>query len=390
MTHRLHQRILRAAHDLLFKSVHSRMLICNTCWEDPRIDRQLMRLDKGSRVVTLTSAGCNSLDYLLDKPAAIHAVDVNLRQNALLELKLALIEGGEFEDLFDMFGRGAHERFAHIYQRVRPRLSEPAAAFWDDKISYFDARSRRRSFYYRGGAGTVAWGATRYLLRKPALKEALRALFDAQSLDEQRWIYANIEPAIWGKFITWAIRHPLTLALLGVPRSQIRLVNEQYPGGMANYVRDKLRNVFTNVHVRDNYFWRVYLTGSYTPECCPNYLKAENYAALRERAPALKIHTNSLSRVLRHQPGPYTHFVLLDHQDWLARHDPRALEDEWRLIIRNSRPGSRVLMRSALQHLDFLPSFVRRAVRFLPELTQPLHLEDRVGTYGSVHLADVL
>ena len=38
----------------------------------------------------LTSAGCNALDYLLDGPAEIHAVDVNFRQNALLELKAAV------------------------------------------------------------------------------------------------------------------------------------------------------------------------------------------------------------------------------------------------------------------------------------------------------------
>jgi len=35
----------------------------------------------------LTSAGCNVLEYLLDSPAEIHAVDVNPRQNALLHLQ---------------------------------------------------------------------------------------------------------------------------------------------------------------------------------------------------------------------------------------------------------------------------------------------------------------
>jgi hypothetical protein len=40
-------------------------------------------------VVMITSAGCNALDYVLDLPAEIHAVDVNSRQNALLQLKLS-------------------------------------------------------------------------------------------------------------------------------------------------------------------------------------------------------------------------------------------------------------------------------------------------------------
>jgi S-adenosylmethionine-diacylglycerol 3-amino-3-carboxypropyl transferase len=107
MVNRFRRKISHTAHDLLFKTVHSRSLIYNTSWEDPRIDRQLLELEPQSRVVMLTSAGCNTLDYLLDSPQEIHAIDVNPRQNALLQLKLALIERGEFNDLFAMFGHGS-------------------------------------------------------------------------------------------------------------------------------------------------------------------------------------------------------------------------------------------------------------------------------------------
>src|SRR5262245_58858156 len=93
-------RVLKATEDLIFHHVHGGQLIYNTSWEDPRIDRQLLKLDSTSRVVVITSAGCNVLDYLLDDPAEIHAVDVNYRQNALLELKLAMIRRQSFSDLF--------------------------------------------------------------------------------------------------------------------------------------------------------------------------------------------------------------------------------------------------------------------------------------------------
>ncbi len=108
---------------MLFKTVHRRYLIYNMCWEDPRIDRQLLGLDGSSKLVVLTSAGCNALDYLLDGPAEIHAVDVNPRQNALLQLKLALIERGDFDDLEQMFRRGAHPRFRALVPGRAPTLA---------------------------------------------------------------------------------------------------------------------------------------------------------------------------------------------------------------------------------------------------------------------------
>jgi S-adenosylmethionine-diacylglycerol 3-amino-3-carboxypropyl transferase len=41
------------------------------------------------KLLVITSAGCNFLDYALTGPRRILAVDANPRQNALLELKFA-------------------------------------------------------------------------------------------------------------------------------------------------------------------------------------------------------------------------------------------------------------------------------------------------------------
>jgi len=385
----LKQKVLHSTHDLLFKTVHGRSLIYNTSWEDPRIDRQLLGLTADSRVVMLTSAGCNALDYLLDSPAEIHAVDVNPRQNALLQLKLALIERGEFADLFAMFGTGSHRAFRDIYAQVRLRLTPEAQTFWDSKIVYFSQQSKKQSFYYYGTSGVIAWLLSRYLSKNPVLCSEILNLLEARTLQEQREIYGRIEPLIWGRFISWVVRQPLTLAMLGVPRPQIRLINEQFPGGVLGYISAKLRHVATDVLMHDNYFWRVYMTGSYTNNCCPNYLKQENFELLRRGVPRVHVHNASVTEFLRHNPGQYTHFVLLDHQDWLAQHDPVALAEEWSLILANSAVGSRILMRSAGQHVDFLPPQAKTALRFFPERTAALHLQDRVGTYGSLHFAEV-
>jgi S-adenosylmethionine-diacylglycerol 3-amino-3-carboxypropyl transferase len=98
----------------------------------------------------------------------------------------------------------------------------------------------------------------------------------------------------------------------------------------------------------------------------------------------------SLTKFLADNPGEYTHFVLLDHQNWLAHRAAEALEQERRQILSNSRQGTKILTRSASSVLTFLPGFVRDALRFFPERTTRLHLRDRVGTYASTHLAEVV
>lgn len=384
-------RLLKATEDLVFHHVHGGQLIYNTSWEDPRIDRRLLKLDDASRVVMITSAGCNALDYLLDGPAEIHAVDVNFRQNALLELKLAMIRRGEFGDLFEMFGIGSHSAYKTVYRSVQRDLPDFARRFWDGRMNFFDPGGLKKSFYYHGTAGSAAWMLGVALFKsKPNIKNFALCLLDADSIEQQREVYALLEPKIWGDLSNWLIRQRLVMTLLGVPRPQVKLIDDHYPGGLGSYIKDKLRHVMSELPAAENYFWRVYLTGSYTMSCCPNYLRAQNQCMLASLSPRLHTHTSTISEFLKAHPGAYTHFVLLDHQDWLAWHNPKALREEWELLLANSRPGTKILMRSAGLELDFVPADILARLRFYPELTGPLHQLDRVGTYGSLSFAEVL
>ena len=376
------------AYDAWFRHVHGTRLIYNTCWEDPRADRALLQVASGDRIAMITSAGCNALDYLLDDPAEIHCVDLNSRQNALLELKLAALATLDHDDLFALFGEGRHAGFEQLYRdRLRPRLRQATAQFWDRHRHWFNGRGRG-SFYFCGASGDIAW-MLRALLRlaRPALHRDLLRLFEAPDLATQRSRYAEIEPRLFGPGMRALVRQPATLALAGVPRAQRDLITQQYPGGVSAYVQDKVRWLMTEVPVAENYFWRLYLHGAYTRQCCPNYLRRENLECLRERLDRVQVHTSSFSTFLEGHAGALTHFVLLDHQDWLWVNDVPGLEQEWRMILQRSAPGARVLLRSAAMQISFLPEFAQAALR--AQDSEGWHLRDRVGTYGSVMLAEV-
>ncbi len=382
--------MFKVATEDFFNLIHGNRLIYNTCWEDPRIDRRLLQLNSASNIVVITSAGCNVLDYLMDCPGEIQAVDVNYRQNALLELKMAVFAKGEFNDLFAMFGRGGSERYREIYRSVRDLLSPAAQGFWDQKIAYFSGRGLRKSFYWRGAAGDFAWLFRLFLFSKGNNGQGtLDALLNSTTLEAQTHHYQSLEKRLWSKPVSWLIRQPWCMAMVGVPKAQISLLDQAHPQGLTGFVQEKLRQVMTRVPISDNYFWRVYLTGSYTPECCPNYLKSENFQHLKANIAKVKLHSCTITDFLKRHPGIYSHFILLDHQDWLAWHRPQDLAEEWQYIFRSSRPGTKILMRSAGFGLDFLPAEVRSRLRFYPDRTEPRHAQDRVGTYGSLHFGEI-
>ncbi|MEN0005524.1 MAG: BtaA family protein [Bacteroidota bacterium] len=375
--------------DWVFKKVHTSNLVYNTCWEDPRCDRELMEFDSDSSIVMITSAGCNALDYLLDHPRQINCIDMNPRQNALLHLKLAAIKHNSFEDLFHLFGQGVHPNIKEYYQRLRPSLPAFAAEYWDTRLNFFNGKGLRKSFYYYGTSGTFALLVKQYVKSLGNVNQKIQQLFEAKDLEEQRAIYFEIEERILNKLVAWVMNRHVTLTLLGVPRSQRELVLEKYQKGVMGFIKACFRQVFTELSLKDNYFWHVYLKGAYTKDCAPNYLLEKHQADLRANAARINIHTTTISQFLKEHPGNYSHFILLDHQDWLAANNIPALEEEWELILKNSRPGTRILLRSAAERVDFFPDFVLDALDFEQEVTAATHKRDRVGTYASVYMGTV-
>lgn len=380
---------LNPVRDWLFRQVHAKNLVYNTCWEDPRCDRQLLDLKGDSEIVMITSAGCNALDYLIDQPASINCIDVNPRQNALLQLKLATLREAKYKDLFRLFGEGVHDGMEDLYrEKLRSCLPGYARSFWDKNLNYFNGKGVRQSFYHYSTSGTFAWMTNHYLRARRAYQHVC-ALFEAESLEQQATLYYQVEKRLFNSVLEWMVNRHLAMCLVGVPRSQQQLFRRQYERGALGFIQESLRKVFTRQSLRDNYFWRLYLQGCYSQECCPSYLQSDNFTPLRQGSNRIQTYTSTISDFLKANPKDYTHYVLLDHQDWLADNNRAALNEEWQLILSNSRPGTRILLRSAAEKINFFPDFVLDRVHFEQEKTQVIHQQDRVGTYASVYLGIV-
>ncbi|WP_445666000.1 DUF3419 family protein [Fodinibius sp. AD559] len=382
--------ILQQLQRHLFDTITSSNLVYNTCWEDPRIDRALLNLNSKSNILMLTSAGDNALDYLLDDVKHIQCVDINPTQNALLELKKAFFENENYALLWDFFGGGKKSGAELIYrQQLRTLLPKKAQQFWDQNIHDFNPDSKNDSFYFSGTSGKVARTVYNQIQRK-GLTAAVENLLSAKSLEEQAYYFHEIEPQLWNPFSEWLLGRHATMTMLGVPPSQRKMIEQQYKDGLLEFIRQSLQKVFTELPMTDNYFWHVYLTGHYSSDCCPNYLLEKHFQTLRERIHRIETQTFSLLQALQKSNKTYSHFVLLDHQDWMAFTQPDQLANQWRQILDHAQSGARILFRSAMPEPDFLPGFVFDNISFHPELTEPLHRIDRVGTYESTYLATVL
>lgn len=388
-----------------FRFVHSNNLVYNTCWEDPRLDREALALTDTDRLMMITSAGCNALDYLLDTPKEICAVDMNPRQNALLELKIAAIRKLDYENFFQIFGAGRHSDFINIYyNQLRDELPDPYRKIWDKNLDYFTGGRIRKSFYYRGSSGLLARMICGYLDVREIRNHTL-CLFESINLADQSQIYYNyLKPLFWNRTIKSLFGWDVVLSMAGVPRAQRLQLEKQYKGGISKFIEDQMDAVFAKIPLHDNYFYWLYLMGRYTQSRCPEYLKRENFERLKGGLiDRISTHTSKISDFLENSSDRFSRFVLLDHMDWLSFHGKDELKREWQGIYDKSTDTSRILWRSGGLRTPFVDSVriktqkkskskqerLGNLLHYHQAWANTLHQKDRVHTYGSFFIADL-
>lgn len=385
----------------IFKMVHGRNLVYNTCWEDPRLDKEVLELGPEDNLLVITSAGCNALSYALTGLNHVYAVDMNYRQNALLELKIAGIKNLDYDTFFHLFGLGWLPHVRQVYQEnLRDALSPPSQKYWDKRIKkYFG--NRRRSFYFRGTSGAVARYTNLYADWVKRIRPQMHELFEAKTLEEQRDIWVKkLKPRIWSRPVRFIFNRDTTLSMLGVPRAQRVQIEKQYPGGVVKHIEDCLDAVFGTLPIQDNYFWRVYVYSAYTSDCCPEYLQRENFEKLKAGlVDRISVHTTTVEGFLRENDVKISRFVLLDHMDWLSQHQYDALVSEWDAIIARAADHTRIIWRSGGLRTDFIDTVpigpdgckgkLGDLLKMHPEKAAELHKLDRVHTYGGFYIADL-
>ena len=344
--------------------------------QDPRMDHRVFNLTDKDHVITIASAGCNALDYIIEG-SMVTAVDFNLCQIALTELKKVAIIQLEFEAFFEIFSKSNMELLKEVYPtKLRPLLSKPSAEFWDEGVNTI------KSFMYSGTSGNMSYvlfrvlfpifglGFIRNELEKGTTSETLQKMVsnNSYSIRAIAWLMDNI-----------MLRGGCCLA--GVPERQMALGLHR-PNNLAMVIE---RVFFKTDLVKDNYFYSGYILGYYKPDNCPRYLRREHFAAMKKHLKdgKLKLVHGTMLEAIDNSTVPITVASLLDHMDWMP---DRMINEEMTHLFRKMDPvNGKIFWRTFADNVHAAPLSWLNSVPVNDD-------DDRVGMYWTTwisHIKDV-
>ena len=373
--------------------------VYNQIWEDPRVDVQALQLDENSRVLTISSGGCNALNYLLENPESVTAVDLNRHHIYLLNLKLAALKHlPDHESFFAFFGTGRGPNTGADYLRyIAPHLDRETRRFWESNTFLGSVIYGDRITFFRD-AGLYDHSRNGYFLRffhwlSHRLGCRPEEILKAKTMDEQATTYLKqIDPFFNSALIKFVGKLPVTMFGLGIPPQQYEELKQDLEHGrtVIDIYRDRVRRLACDFPIDDNYFaWQAFARKYDTDHrrAIPDYLKEEHFETLVERENRVQTVVGSATDEITNNPrGTFNRFVFLDAQDWM---DAATMTELWSAIAEKAEPGSRIIFRTAGAASPIetnLPEELSKRFVYEKELSQNLFKQDRASIYGGFHL----
>jgi S-adenosylmethionine-diacylglycerol 3-amino-3-carboxypropyl transferase len=262
---------------------------------------------------------------------------MQVTQNYLLELKIAVIRTLPYDVFWNMFGIGTYVFFKDIYSALlQPLLSYGARRFWDVRQFYFDP--------VYGGLYNNASAPVRFCntICKNLWPNGYDAFLQEQcvNVEDQLAVCSDPELRRVVEAYGWVHRHTRWLPCVAVIESQWQ---DNDPAAVL--INGITRRAMVPRSFCIDYVTRLYTTGTFTEKCCPDYLRIENYPRLRDNVHRISIVEGGMIQcmmILKSLEVKVDSFFLLDHLDYLTPSEVRremALIDK---LTKHLHPGTQI------------------------------------------------
>jgi S-adenosylmethionine-diacylglycerol 3-amino-3-carboxypropyl transferase len=359
-----------------------------SCWEDIQVIQNALKIKKGDIVLSITSAGCNTLNSLLYNPKKIISIDFNPYQNYLLELKIKAIKNLDYEEFLNLLGIIKSKNPIKIYKSFRSQLDDKTKLFWDSNTGII-----KKGLIYIGEPNVKFLGN---IIRFLKGKDTLEGLFKCKTVEEQyEYFYKKIYGFPWRFLLKFSyniqqFRFILCLRMLNAFHYRKKKSSE-----ILKYIQrvtypknpiEQMEFILTKTPIINNYIASLmFLNRYYNKNFYPPYLKKKFFQILKERVNRIEVKTSSLENFLKDLPENYiTKFNLSNIFDWFDEKEFKKILFEIKRVGVN---GGRIFYTATRYDRDIPKSF--KGIITEKKLESDLLKKDRTVLYSFFHVGNI-
>ena len=354
-------------------------LIFTVNWEDPESDVKAIEMKAGQSLLTITSGGCNTLNFLLHDPEKIYAVDINPAQTWLMELKIAAIKNLDYDEFITLLGLRKSEDRMTLFSKLKHDLSADANHFWTSNISLI-----KKGILFNGKFEGFVKIAGKMLAILQG-KRKVEKLLASQSIDEQKEFFNTQWDNKRWKLIFKLMFNKKRLAKKGLVAEYFHFDDGAQSFSESFY--NRTRKVLCDIPVKNNYFLSVYFTGRYKNENeLPLYLQPRHYDHLKRNIDRIQLITADTKYWLETMAETSIDgFCLSNICELMSEEDTKKLFTE---VVRTARPGAKICFRNLMIPREVPNDLIE--IKKNESMSNTLLANDRSFVYSKVAAYDVI
>lgn len=342
------------------------------CWEDSTILSEALQPAAGKQILSIASAGDNSLD-LLSHGARVVAVDLSLPQLASLELRAAAFRHLDYEELLAFLGIHTSSHRLTDYESIKKDLSPSSRAFWD---AHPEAIST--GIIFAGKFEDYFSHFRRKVIPLIHSRKTIDALLEDKPDSERRDFYDRRWNTRQWQLLFRVFFSRRVMGWLGRDPEFFRYVD----GPVSTEILRRAERALKELPTHDNPYLTFILRGNFK-DALPEYLKEERYEPIRENLHNLILCRGTVQEaaryILKTDQTPFDGFNLSDIFEYLDEETTRSVIAE---LLNAAAPKARFAYWNMMVPRQASALFPEK-LTFLEDLSRELHNRDRAFFYGA-------
>ena len=346
------------------------------CWEDAEILCEALRPKPGMRILSIASAGDNSL-ALLAAGAEVVTADLNVAQLACLDLRVAAFRHLEYESLLRFLGvHATHDRLT-TYHGLESDLAPASQQFWSRHPTYI-----AKGIIHTGKFEDYFGKFRTWVLPLIHSRATVRQLLEPKDVAGRRQFWAEVWNNRRWRALFRIFFSRFLLGRLGRDPEFFRYVE----GSVSDRILQRVEYALTALPTHDNPYLDYIVHGNFV-QTLPLYLRPELYVAIRAGLDRLRLVHGSIEEAGRSHVGRgFDGFNLSDIFEYL---DPATAESLYMELFGLARPGARIAYWNTLVPRS-CPTELLDRIRPQKEFAHKLFARDRAFFYCSFEIDEVV
>lgn len=345
-------------------------------WEDADILLEALDIKENDNILSIASAGENSISMLIKNPKKVYAIDLNKNQIACTEFKLACYKHLEYKECMELIGVFESEERTQLYEKIKNNISEETRQYLDENIEIIKngiINSGKFENYFK-------------IFREKVLplihsKEMRKELLQKKDKEERIKFYDKKWNNLRWKMLFRIFFSKTIMGKLGRDKAFFRYVNVN----VAKHILERTKYAITELDTSENPYLQYIMNGKYDEKILPLAYRKENFNIIKRNIDKIELVSESIETFIQREDIEYiSKYNLSDIFEYMN-------EDEMCKIV--ERMLTKSIRGTKIAYWNMLSE--KRASKYIEELyyqkekSKELFLKDKAFFYSDFIIEEV-